>query len=868
MSLSEPLGSLPLMGGVGIDSAMGSGSHPELDGVPTVVTAPGAPAGEALWGLVAAKQGSDPLTPVSVAVPSPYAGLSLRRELGRRRGLVNVRFLALSRIAELLGAPQLAAAGRTPLTGARRTEAVRAVLEADPGPFAAVASHRGTEEGLAATITELRRAAPRVLDALAGRGPRGAALLHLYRAYLELTAGSYDDQDLARAAADAAATESPGLTELGHVVVHLPRRLSVAEATLVRSLAAVGRATVVLAGPVPAMPPVADRVLSAPDPEDEVRAVLRRLLARAGEGASLSRMAILYPVRDPYARLVPEVLSGAAVPWNGPSPSRLADSVAGRVLGTLVSLVDDDFARDAVVDWLVSGPILDSAGRRVPGARWDLLSRAAGVVAGPLQWTDRLARHREQLRGAWVAARDDDQQPEWRVGRLERDREHVEQLEAFMAELVARAQPPTAPTWAAFSAWCRSLLARYLGGEGRRSGWPEVELDAARRVDAILADLATLDDLGAGVDLSRFRVALDVGLDVPAAHVGRFGTGVFVGPLAAAVGATFDTIVILGGTEGTLPARGREDPFLPDADRAALGLPTTATRRAEDRDDYVAALTAGAHTVLCFPRADPRAQQARLPARWLLETATAHAGHPMTAEALRALGRERWLDVVESFEQGVTSDAEPGSLTERDLRSLAAWRASGRSVREHPLATGALERGFTLAGDRVSTRFTSFDGNAGPSPVLDRATGQPFGATALQDWATCPRRYFLGRVLHVREVPRPEATENLSALDEGTLLHAILEQFVGERPPGLPTEVWTGADRARMDAIVARHCADAEAAGLTGRPLLWRLARRRIERTAAQFLTVDAGLRRGLDATPRRSTRSRFSSVTANPRSA
>ena len=261
----------------------------------------------------------------------------------------------------------------------------------------------------------------------------------------------------------------------------------------------------------------------------------------------------------------------------------------------------------------------------------------------------------------------------------------------------------------------------------------------------------------------------------------------------------------MGATEGSLPARGKEDPFLPDADRAALGLATTATRRADDRNDYLAALAAAEHTLLCFPRADPRAQQARLPARWLLETATTHAGHPLTAEALRALGGQDWLDVVESFEQGVTTDAEPASLAERDLRSLAAWRATGRTVLDHPLATGALGRGFALAHDRASKRFTSYDGNTGSSPALDRACGHPLGATALQDWATCPRRYFLGRVLHVREVARPEAIENLRPVDEGTLLHAIFEEFVRERPPSSPNEAWTEPAWRRSSPATARR---------------------------------------------------------------
>ena len=114
----------------------------------------GAPARELLWSLVRRAKVADPLAPVTVAVPSPYAGLALRRDLARRNGLVNVRFVALARIAELIGAPDLAAAGRVPLSAVRRVEAVHAALHAAPGAFAGVADHRGTELALAATLAD------------------------------------------------------------------------------------------------------------------------------------------------------------------------------------------------------------------------------------------------------------------------------------------------------------------------------------------------------------------------------------------------------------------------------------------------------------------------------------------------------------------------------------------------------------------------------------------------------------------------------------------------------------------------------------------------------------------------------------------
>jgi ATP-dependent helicase/nuclease subunit B len=840
----------------------------------------GPPGREALRQAVAAAKGADPLAPVTVAVPSTYAGLALRRALAGPGGLVNVRFLALARLAELLGAPALAEQGRRPLTRPLRAEAVRAVLAEAGPPLAAVAGHPATERAADASFLELRRGGDAV-DQLARAGDPAASVARLYPEFRARTAGFYDDEDLALAAALALGGAPPALREIGQVVLFLPTRLSPGEMQLVRALRGVGRlrvlvgltgdpladepaealATTLADGSAPEgvaapEPPRGTTIVSAPDPEDEVRAVVRDVMARAATGTRLHRVAILFRVDEPYARLAHELLDAAGVPWSGPSTRRLAETTAGRVLLGVLRLAETDFARDAVVDWVASGPVRDPrSGRAVPASRWDTLSRQAGVVTGLVQWSERLAGLSRHL-AARLEGTGDDELTEGGRRHVEADVQQLEQLARFVADLGTRVAPPSPGTWPRLASWARELLDLYLGGEGRRASWPESELEAARHVTDALDGLAALAEIRSEASLATFVRALESELDAPVGRVGRFGAGVFVGGVRHAYGGDFDVVHIVGMAEGTFPPLGREDPLIPDRARRLTdgALPVHAVRRAEERRDYLAALSAAPERSLSYPRADPRAQRKRLPARWLLESASSLAGETIGAEELTRVGAAGWLRVVPSFEAGVCTGGEAGSLTERDVRSVRAWQESRRPLERHPLVatTPSLRAGVSAVRERRSGSLTRFDGHVGPVPGLLPEEGDAVSPTALEQWATCPFRYLLDRVLHVREVERPEATDRIGALERGHLVHDVLAEFLDTvEPRSSPDQPWDHAERALLLAIAERHCNEAESEGLTGRPLLWKLDRRRILRQLTTFVDTDEAVRAELGVVPR-----------------
>src|SRR3954469_21364466 len=155
-----------------------------------LTTAYGPAATESLHRVVAAAKAGDPLAPVTVVVPTNYVGVAARRLLGRRGlgrvtdngdGVAGVTFLTGFRLAELLGAPKLAAAHRRPVSTPVLAATVRAVLADAPGRFRPVAGHPATEAALVAAHRELSTLDDAALDALVRTGPRAADVVRISR---------------------------------------------------------------------------------------------------------------------------------------------------------------------------------------------------------------------------------------------------------------------------------------------------------------------------------------------------------------------------------------------------------------------------------------------------------------------------------------------------------------------------------------------------------------------------------------------------------------------------------------------------------------------------------------------------------------
>jgi ATP-dependent helicase/nuclease subunit B len=840
---------------------------------------------EALAALILAAQDGDVLAPVDVVVPSGLAGVTLRRAVAGSRGLANVRFALMPQLAERLCARHLAlmpGALRRPLAPGDRNKAVQHVLASATGTgklLAAAKRQRATARLLEVVFAELESAELDGTEAVAGLSGRGLEVLELYRLYRAQVAGLLTPTELLDLAVESVASGNAPDT---HVVVMASGSLTVADKRLLAALGTAGRLSAVLpmvhtpatadwlhgqfdlaGGAAAPEAPAVTRLVVDPDAEEEVRIAVRTTLEHlASSGCRPERIGIAYRSPTPYVRLLAEQLTVSGIPHHVPSQRTLAQTVAGRTVLGLLSLHDRGFPRSEVLHWMADGPNLDTAGHRVPAARWDRLSREAGVSRDLDTWQQRLDRY----------ARDHDQRadelPDDATDTEERRTQYQERaadaraLLAEVEELHALAGTAlTASNWVTASERLIAMLHRSLGARTRVDSWSGrasdelaqpvgLEQGAYDAVTTVLRSLAVTDvpiDPAAVVDaVSEAFAAL-----VPSETT--LGRGVLVGTLRSFAGADLDLLLVVGATEDALPARQRESTVLRDGDRALLSpeLATVASRRTDEREYWNSALGSAKSVQLSYPRADTRSQRRQFASPWFLEqarrlNAAGEVNLISAAEVDKGDIQAAWFTSYPSFDASLREASTFASSHELDVAMSLHDR-----VDELALTDTRLSRGLDAARSRARGDFNAWTGSTGALPEPLRSTVDAhLSATTLQTWASCPTKHLYGEVLGVRDLEDRGGEDTIDAREKGTLFHGVLEALVAghlgtkDKPGITPDTAWSAADIARARALLEADAAALTERGLTGREVLWTAQLARLQRVLVRVLAHDSNLRR------------------------
>ena len=444
------------------------------------------PLDEMLAGI-AAGRAADPLAPVTVICPSHLSALQLRRRLAGLTPFAAVRFETLPRLAELIGAGRLAAAGLRPMArpiGDHLAERVAA--QARP-PLDPIRDLPGFARALRRLFARLRRGGLTGGEPLpAGVDDRHLAeVVRLYGLWRQGVAGFYDEDDLLDAAADAVRDDPARAAELGALHLVPPGPRSHAGDRLVAALAAARGGIGAVADPIPS----ADvRLVLAPDLASEAREAAREVLGALEEGVAMHEIAVLHGADRAYAEPLSEALRAASLPVAAMPGTPLVQTPAGRGVMALLDVAHADLSRTSLIDALGIAPVR----RELPGAGgahvalrlglWDRLSRAAGVTHGIARWREGIGALCDDRTEQIAAAAREGIDRSWLHDEIDEAIDLLGVVETLWRRL--RELAPDQPA-AAFITRLRAIAADYL--DPTAAGTDEVlaEIERLGTVDAV-----------------------------------------------------------------------------------------------------------------------------------------------------------------------------------------------------------------------------------------------------------------------------------------------------------------------------------------------------------------------------------------------
>ncbi len=799
---------------------------------------------------IAAARRSDPLAPVTVIVPSHATGLQLRRRLAELGPFAAVRFEMLPRVAELLAAGHLAAAGRAPLARPIGDYVAELVARESQGTLARVGELPGYARALRRIFRRLRRGGIRNSgEAAWTHGGQVVEVLRLYERFREETARFYDDEDLLEAAAASVRTAKTGAAEeLGSVYVVPPGAQSAGAAELLEALQERGHQYSVLEEPV--CKPEARFVL-APDPASEAREVAREVVSELESGVALHEIAVFHGADQSYRRLLREQFAAAAVPVVPLPGVPLTETRAGRGVLSMALLPEREFSRIAAMEFLSVAPLRG----RLPAAEgtigampaaWDRVSREAGITRGATRWGSTLTALISDREASIEHHEVEEDEARARAATFERDQ--ARDLREVMAALIERLDPlREAQPAAEFISKFTKIVDDYF----------DPDADALEDVRDEISQLGTVGAVGGEFRLATFAEALGANLEAAFVRPASLGNGVAVADYRTAAGMRFERVVLCGAYEGALPAGPGSDALVEDRVWSALreGHPfiedaALRVERAEDALERAVSAAGDGEVVWSAPRHEPGGTREYYPSPFMRRAAAARDPGIRTGSELRGhAAADGWLRRGES----PLAAAVKGPVVvpaEAALRWAIGRRRRGEWLDpqdEHWPAVSMIRA-------RRSRRFTEWDGNLaalGDASWLELQ--RKVSPTSLEKYAVCGFQYFAQSLLRLRAVKEPEEREMMDAAERGTLIHEVLQRFFTtqlERGRPEPNEPWTEDDAALLMQYTEEALADAERRGLTGLDVFAGHEARTIKADLRRFLEEDTLFRRWTGAVP------------------
>ena len=463
-------------------------------------------------------------------------------------------------------------------------------------------------------------------------------------------------------------------------------------------------------------------------------------------------------------------------------------------------------------------------------ARWERLIVDSAVIGGKERWSRRIEGLANELQ---LRIQEAAPEEEALVASLRRQLDDLKALRDFALPLIDRLSK--FPSEALWSEWLAHLR--------------ELSVNALRNPEGVMATLADLEPMSTvgPVGLNEVQLILESRLrDLRVKPQSRPYGSVFVGPIDAVRGMSFQVVFVPGLAERVFPRKIVEDPILPDTQRKELNklLPTREDQRDTERLALRLAVGSARDRVyLSYPRIDVQQSRPRVPSFYALEALRAAEGELPGFEQVAARAeqttRARLGWPAPETPQDAIDEAEYDLALLANLVESSKKEATGAA---HYLLTANshLARALRARSRRYLRRWTPNDGLVDPDELAlasiarHQFSSRSFSATALQLYSSCPYRFFLSAVMRLQLRRELAAIEVVDPLTRGSLFHeAQFEILTKLKADGmLPL---TGLDHRKQKVVNIKEGRPQSAAPTGTVDAAFALVDEVLERLAAEY---------------------------------
>jgi len=767
-----------------------------------------------LASLINTIQDKDFLTPITVVTPGFTFLRSLRNWVGRE-GLFNVKFTTIDRLASEISIDVMDSKGMVPLSSSIRNSMLRKLMSEITGDLEVFKGTQGLRNALNSNFYSFSQLDTDSLKTLSNSNADQLikTITQLYLKFKNSTKEFYDRTTLFKEATQLLTTDScQKLSSYGVIIFALPWNYLPNEINFMKAILNTLGGHVILGfvgeeecdqlqNNIAKSLGFEDLISSrrslqqqvhnntrfviTTDPTEEIRYVIRSIVDASGKGIPFNKMGIIYEQEFPYRHLIEDELSLAGIPYFNPKGTKLSDTSPGKTLHGILELINSDIPRKDMMEWISECPINLSNPLSSP-LEWDHISRVANVVSGLDQWRERLSVLSKTKQTKINDHRSLDE-IELTKNSIGEEIDEINYLLEFVVGLANKLSHEKLSTWESFSDWIWNIFTYYLN----QTRLSETDLKALALIEDGILELKMLDKINPTSNIDLFQVTVLDFLESTTIQTGRFGTGIFIGPMNSAVGIPFDISFITGLTEGKFPSFGTDDPLLPDNLKEKLGgpsvgLPTRNGRLLIRRYEFLSILLTSKECILSTPKGDMKEQRSVYPSKWFLELVSSRCGSQIKEADLIKLSNYDWFNLIPSKIAGLREAPKLGytDINEYDLVSFLNWRESGKTFRKHPFLDSSSPVALSLDSNqgRRSNLITVWDGDVSEAISSDNLKEflrkRPLSASMLEAYSTCPYQFFLRYIIGIQELKTPEdVSSRINPADRGTILHEIFENF-------------------------------------------------------------------------------------------